>query len=74
MQNGCATSIEATITGIPVVTYLPFDQRKFSRKLANEIGYQVKNHEELSQTVNHLFAKRNDLNKKKDKCNYLKIY
>jgi len=57
MHNGCATALEATISGKPVVTYVPFKQ-KFGRKLPNELGHCVETLEDLLLKVNTLFEKR----------------
>ena len=53
MHNGCTTALEATVSGKPVVTYLPFDQ-EYARDLPNELGFRVKSLEALSNTVNEL--------------------
>jgi hypothetical protein len=54
MHNGCTTALEATVSGKPVVTYLPFEQ-EYARELANELGVRVESLEGLSDTVNKIF-------------------
>lgn len=54
MHNGCTTALEATISGIPVVTYIPFEQ-EYARELPNELGIHCKSHEALSSEISHLF-------------------
>ena len=54
MHNGCTTALEATVSGKPVLTYIPFKQ-KYPREFANELGYPVKSPEELSVKVNAIF-------------------
>lgn len=54
MHNGCTTALEATISGKPVVTYLPF-KREYARDLPNKLGVRVHSPEALSVAVNRLF-------------------
>lgn len=54
MHNGCTTALEATVSGKPVVTYLPFDQ-EYARELPNELGVCAKSLDRLSHTVHQLF-------------------
>ena len=61
MHNGCVTALEATFSGKPVVTYIPFKQ-EFARKLPNELGYRARSLDELLKIVNNLFHKRNSDN------------
>lgn len=44
MHNGCTTAFEATISGKPVITYLPFDQ-EHEREIPNELGERVESPE-----------------------------
>ena len=61
MHNGCTTALEATVSGTPVVTYLPFEQ-EYARELPNELGVPCESLEALSDTVNGLFhASRSDV-------------
>ena len=53
MHNGCTTALEATVSGTPVVTYLPFEQ-EYARELPNELGVRCESLEALSETVNRL--------------------
>lgn len=55
MHNGCTTALEATISGKPVITYLPFDQ-EYSRDIPNELGERVESLEALSEAVSRLFS------------------
>jgi surface carbohydrate biosynthesis protein len=64
MHNGCTTSIEATISGKPVLTYSPF-QMEYDHKLANSLGYNIKSKEELLIKVNELFNSEKIREKKK---------
>jgi surface carbohydrate biosynthesis protein len=54
MHNGCTTALEATISGKPVITYLPFAQ-KFQMELPNSLGYRVKTRDELLGAVKSVF-------------------
>lgn len=54
MHNGCTTALEATISGKPVVTYLPFKQQH-GRELPNELGERVMSLKSLSDVVDRLF-------------------
>ena len=63
IHHDCTTGIEATICGKPVITYNPFN-RKFNRKLANDIGHSVTTLEELLNKTNSLFEKIKTQNKK----------
>jgi surface carbohydrate biosynthesis protein len=56
IHHDCTTGIEATISGKPLITYNPFN-RKFNRKLANDIGQPVTTLEELLNKTNLLFKK-----------------
>ena len=64
MHNGCTTSIEATISGKPVITYSPF-QMEYDHKLANSLGYDIKSKEELLLKANELFNSEKIREKKK---------
>ena len=59
MHNSCTSAIEATISGKPVVTYLPFEQN-YHREIPNKLGHKVDTLEKLSQTVNNLFNERDE--------------
>jgi len=54
MHNNCTSAIEATFSGKPIVTYIPFKQ-EYRREIPNELGYRVETLKELSRTVNTLF-------------------
>jgi surface carbohydrate biosynthesis protein len=62
MHNSCTTALEATISGKPVITYLPFKQ-KYPREIPNELGVQVESLEDLTHTVNNLFSESVDSGK-----------
>ena len=68
MHNGCTTSIEATISGKPVLTYSPF-QMEYDHKLANSLGYNIKSKEELLIKANELFNSEKIKEKKKVEVN-----
>jgi len=68
MQNSCTSAIEATISGKPVVTYLPFEQ-KYHREIPNKLGHKVDSVEKLSRTVNDLFNERHKEAQKQTKMN-----
>lgn len=55
VQNGCTTSIEATVANTPVLTFIPFDQ-KFSHDLANALGHRVTSRQELISSIRELFS------------------
>ena len=67
MHNSCTSAIEASISGKPIITYTPFNQ-KFAREIPNEIGYKVETLEKLLETVNNLFNEAK-LKKNKDQSN-----
>ena len=54
MHNGCTTALEATVSGKPVITYVPFNQ-DHARGLANELGYRVESPNKLMLKINSLF-------------------
>lgn len=54
MHNSCTTAIEATISGTPVVSYLPFEQA-YARDLPNDLGHRVESLIDLNRTVRALF-------------------
>lgn len=54
MHNGCTTALEATVSGKPVVTYVPFEQKN-ARELPNGLGVRVESLKALSDTVDELF-------------------
>lgn len=61
LHNGCTTALEATFSKKPILTFIPF-KHKFSREVANELGFIVKSVEELIDKVNVIFnaKKSND--------------
>lgn len=68
LHNGCTTSIEASISGKPVITFIPFEQ-VYNRGMANELGHLVKNENELLLKVNELFQESRSIdfkNKEQD--------
>ncbi len=61
MHNGCTTGLEATVSGKPLVTYMPFKQ-EYGNEVSTELGYSVKNLEELSSTINKLYISGQSIN------------
>ena len=57
MHNGCTSAIEATITGKPVLTYSPFEM-KYSHKIPNTTGYNLRSKEELLMNANNIFNEK----------------
>ena len=41
MHNSCTSAIEATISGKPIITYTPFDQKYF-REILMSLGIKLK--------------------------------
>ena len=60
MHNGCTTAFEATISGKPLISYVPYEQ-KYSHQLANKLGYKTVTEDELLDRVNKIFNSRNSL-------------
>lgn len=54
MHNGCTTAVEATISGTPVVTYVPFEQ-EYAREIPNDLGIRCQSLEALSSAISRLF-------------------
>jgi len=54
LHNGCTTSIEASISGKPVISYVPFKQ-KYSRQFANDLGCFVATKEDLLKKINSIY-------------------
>ncbi len=69
LHNGCTTAIEATISQKPVISYTPF-KAKFSRELANDLGFKATTLKKLSYIVEKIF---NSSRKKKFKNTIKKI-
>jgi len=63
MHNGCSTAVEAAVAGIPVISYVPFEQKYFQKEFSNKIGYKVKNGDELLKLTNLIFkdSQKNEL-------------
>lgn len=67
MHNGCTTSIEATVSGTPVITYLPAAAQK-TENLPNELGNTVTSIRALSELADQLFERtRSELRERKEK-------
>ena len=64
MHNGCTTALEATISQKPVISYTPF-KAKFTRELANDLGFKVTTIKKLSHKIDKIFqnSKKKKLNK-----------
>lgn len=56
IHNSCTSSIEAAISGIPVLTYLPFKQ-SYGRDIPNNVGIRVNTPEGLARCVQALFER-----------------
>lgn len=54
MHNGCTTALEATISQKPVISYTPF-KAKFTRELANDLGFKVTSLKKLSYKIEKIF-------------------
>lgn len=54
MHNGCTTALEASISGKPIITYMPFT-REYSREIPNELGDRVESLEALAEAVDRHF-------------------
>lgn len=50
IHNGCTTAIEATISGIPVITYVPIG-KNIENEVSNQLGLKVSNKEELLEAI-----------------------
>ena len=58
IHNGCTTAFEATVSDKPVISYVPFKQ-KYSRELANDIGYRIETKDQLLEKVNSILMNLN---------------
>lgn len=54
MHNGSTTALEATVSGVPVITFSPFVQ-EFARQLSNDLGEQVTELVGLERVVTKFF-------------------
>ena len=54
MHNGCTTALEATVSGKPLVTYVPFET-SFDNHPPNHLGHRAKSPEELSNILKSIF-------------------
>ena len=54
MHNGCTTALEATVSGKPLVTYIPFET-SFDNHPPNNLGHRAKSPEELSNILKSIF-------------------
>ena len=50
LHNGCTTALEATVSGTPVITFLPFEQQ-YGRDLPNQLGLKVSTADELLELL-----------------------
>jgi len=50
IHNGCTTALEATVSGTPVITYIPIEQ-KYGNELPNRLGTRVHTKRELIDAV-----------------------
>lgn len=56
MHNGCTTALESTISGTPVVTYVPVQSEFLA--LPNDLGHKARDHLELRSLLDDLFEGR----------------
>ncbi len=68
MHNGCTTALEATISGKPVITYLPFEQ-EYAREIPNELGERVESLDDLTRVANDFFVASVSTNKNYERTN-----
>ena len=54
MHNNCTTALEASVSGKPVITYLPFPQY-YDKQIPSRLGLKVETLEELAIQVNKIF-------------------
>jgi surface carbohydrate biosynthesis protein len=78
MHNGCTTSLEASVFGKPLLSYVPFKQ-EYNFDLANELGYRIESKEDLLRKANTLFdilqsGNKNELDKEVPEQVSKKIY
>ena len=64
MHNSCTTALETTISGKPLVSYIPFHQ-SHGYELPNSLGSIVETKEELLNQVNSIFNATHSSNQKK---------
>ena len=55
IHNGCTTALEATVSGTPVITFIPFNQ-KYGRDLANQLGTRVDSKEAMVAAIRELLS------------------
>ena len=60
MHCGCTTAIEATIIKKPIISFAPFTMN-YSTEFTNNLGFKVKNLEELSIIINNIFHKKKSM-------------
>ncbi len=65
IHNNCTTALEASVSGKPVITFLPFPQY-YDKQIPSRLGLKVKTPEELSTHVNKIF---NSIRSDKKKIN-----
>ncbi len=70
MHNGCTTAIEATISGKPVLTYVPFDM-DYINEIPNLLGYKITTKDELLTKANEILdSKKNNFYEELAKKNF----
>jgi len=65
IHNNCTTALEASVSGKPVITFLPFPQY-YDKQIPNRLGLKAKTPEELLTHVNKIF---NSIRSDKTKIN-----
>ena len=58
IHNGCTTAMEATVSGKPVISFVPFT-KTYEHVIPNSLGYKVKDSEELIQVVKKIRSGEN---------------
>jgi len=57
IHNGCTTSIEAFLLGVPIITYKPISSAAFDVKLPNKLGVIAKNSNEITTLLEEIITK-----------------
>ena len=59
IQNSCTTALEASVSGIPVISFRPV-KSNFEHRIPNSVGIEVDTDEELVNVVNKIANKRGE--------------
>lgn len=57
LHNGCTTAIEASILGIPAVSYQPIRDRRFDPELPNKLSLTIDNQKALVDLLSQILKK-----------------